>query len=92
MLSLETTKQFRKDYKRMKKQGKNMALLEEVINKLLAEEVLDDKYQDHKLINNRKGYRECHILDDWLLIYSIDKKKLILTAVETGSHSELFNK
>lgn len=36
------------------------------------------------------GYRECHIEPNWLLIYSINSKELILTAFRTGSHSDLF--
>nr|DAL05871.1 MAG TPA: bacterial toxin [Caudoviricetes sp.] len=36
------------------------------------------------------GYRECHIQPDWLLIYSINKQELVLTAFRTGSHSDLF--
>jgi len=37
-----------------------------------------------------EGFRECHILPDWLLIYQIKKDKLILLLVRTGSHSDLF--
>lgn len=37
MLILKTTSQFKKDYKRMKKQGKNMDLLRGVIDDLLDE-------------------------------------------------------
>jgi len=29
-------------------------------------------------------------MPDWLLVYAIDKGKLILTASRTGSHSDLF--
>lgn len=36
------------------------------------------------------GYRECHIEPNWLLIYSINSKELILTDFRTGSHSDLF--
>ena len=91
MLTLKTTTKFRKDYKRMKKQGKNMSLLEEVIDTLLAEKVLDAKYHDHPLAGNYVGFRECHIQPDWLLIYAIDNGLLILTASRTGSHCDLFN-
>ena len=49
MLILKTTTSFRKDYKRMKKQGRDMSLLQKVIEKLLAENVLDKKYRDHAL-------------------------------------------
>lgn len=92
MLKLVTTGQFRKDYKRVKKRGYDMRLLEEVINLLLNEQPLDDHYRDHGLIGNYVGFRECHILPDWLLIYAKDKEKLILTASRTGTHSDLFAK
>ena len=91
MLTLKPTTKFKKDYKRMKKQGKNMSLLESVINDLLEEKVLDEKYQDHALAGNYLGFRECHILPDWLLIYAADHDQLILTASRTGTHSDLFN-
>jgi mRNA interferase YafQ len=35
-----------------------------------------------------KGYRECHIKPDWLLIYQKRNTELVL--VRTGSRSELF--
>ena len=91
MLTLKPTTQFRKDYKRMKKQGKDMTLLEDVITDLLNEKKLDEKYLDHPLSGNHAGFRECHILPDWLLIYAINKKQLILTTVRTGPHSDLLN-
>lgn len=90
MLKLETTSQFRKDYKRIKKRGYNIALLEEVIDTLLAEQPLEAIYRDHALVGSYLGFRECHILPDWLLIYTINQDKLILTAARTGSHSDLF--
>ncbi len=42
MLELEVTGQFRKDYKRIKKRGYNMELLERVIDTLPAEKILID--------------------------------------------------
>ena len=47
MLQLVTTSKFRKDYKRIKKRGYNISLLESVIDTLLREEMLDPKYKDH---------------------------------------------
>ncbi|OON86198.1 addiction module toxin RelE [Oribacterium sp. C9] len=91
MLTLKPTTKFKKDYKRMKKQGKDMFLLKSVIDDLLDEKVLDEKYQDHPLVGNYIGFRECHIQPDWLLIYAIDNDQLILTASRTGSHSDLFS-
>lgn len=91
MFTLKTTTKFKKDYKRMKKQGKDMNLLKVVIDELLAGEVLDVKYKDHALVGNYLGFRECHIQPDWLLIYAIDNGQLILTASRTGTHNDLFD-
>ncbi|MBQ8334018.1 MAG: type II toxin-antitoxin system YafQ family toxin [Clostridia bacterium] len=90
MLTLETTVQFRRDYKRMMKRGCKRERIEAVIDTLLAEIPLAEKYRDHELIGNYAGFRECHIQPDWLLIYKIDKGCLILTAARTGTHSDLF--
>jgi mRNA interferase YafQ len=81
--------QFAKDLRKMQKQGKDLAKLHSLINKLTMGEKLDIKHRDHSLKGDHIGYRECHINPDWLLIYKIvDKKYLHLT--RTGSHSELF--
>ncbi|MDU5802210.1 type II toxin-antitoxin system YafQ family toxin [Fusobacterium pseudoperiodonticum] len=89
---LDFTSKFKKDVKLLKKQGKNIEKLYEIINILACGEELDAKYRDHNLIGNYKGYRECHIESDWLLIYKIMENILILTLSRTGTHSELFKK
>ncbi|CAI3509396.1 TPA: type II toxin-antitoxin system YafQ family toxin [Streptococcus suis] len=90
MLTLVTTNQFRKDLKRIKKRGLSLSKLEAVLETLLKEKPLDQRYRDHALVGNYIGFRECHIEPDWLLVYAIDKGQLILTASRTGSHSDLF--
>lgn len=92
MLKLVTTATFRKDYKRIKKRGYDISLLETVLEQLLSEKKLEEKYLDHALIGNYFGFRECHILPDWLLIYALNNSELILTASRTGTHSDLFDK
>ena len=89
MLTLKVTGQFRKDYKRCKKRGMDMDCLQVVIDLLIAQQPLEMKYRDHALTGNYRGFRECHILPDWLLIYHVDGKTLVLTAVRTGTHSDL---
>ena len=91
MLKLVTTGTFRKDYKRIKKRGYDISLLETVLEQLLSEKKLEEKYRDHALVGNYAGFRECHILPDWLLIYAINNSELILTASRTGTHSDLFH-
>lgn len=75
----------------MKKRGKNLSLLEEVIDTLRQGKALEERFRDHELKGNLKGFRECHIQPDWLLIYLIENDILTLTLVDTGSHSDLLN-
>lgn len=82
------TTAFKKDYKRMMKRGKSDALIKEVITILANEVALDEKYQDHPLIGNYAGTRECHIEPDWLLIYLQKDEDIVM--VRTGTHSDLF--
>lgn len=90
MLDIVTTKVFDKDYKLLKKRGYNLNLIKEVIEMLADEKELPQKYKNHQLIGNYAGFMECHIHPDWLLIYKIEKNKLILTLSRTGTHSDLF--
>ena len=68
----------------------DISLLDDIIGKLSRREPLPPKNQDHPLHNNWAGFRECHILPDWLLIYRIFEDKLVLSLTRTGSHSDLF--
>jgi len=51
--------------------------------------ILAPKYKDHQLQGKLKEFRECHIEDNWLLIYKKDKTKLILVLIRTGTHDEV---
>ena len=88
MLKPSFTKQFERDLKRMLKRGKEREKIKVIVSKLINEERLEPKYNDHKLIGNYKGRRECHIEPDWLLIYKLEKEKVIFE--RTGTHSDLF--
>jgi mRNA interferase YafQ len=90
MMKFNTTSQYRKDIKRIQKQGLDLSLLNIVLEMLLAGKPLPQQYKDHALKGNYIGLRECHIRPDWLLVYSINNDKLVLTATRTGSHAELF--
>lgn len=90
--TVKPTLQFKKDYKLAMKRGLDISLLEDIIAKLALGESLPEKNRDHALSGNWNGYRECHILPDWLLIYKLEDNILILTLVRTGTHSNLFNK
>ena len=90
MLNLRTTAKYRKDRKLAIKRGLPMELLDETLETLVQEKPLSPSHKDHALFGLYTGFRECHIIPDWLLIYKIDKGNLILTAARTGSHSDLF--
>jgi hypothetical protein len=81
---------FKKDYKRIKKRGYNLKLLEAVLLLLVKGELLPKEYCDHSLMGNYAGVRECHINSDWLLVYKMDDNGLTVIAMRTGSHSDLF--
>ena len=90
--TVKPTSQFKKDYKLAMKRGLDISLLEDINAKLALGESLPEKNRDHALSGNWNGYRECHILPDWLLIYKLEDNVLILTLARTGTHSNLFNK
>jgi addiction module toxin, relE/stbE family len=91
MLKLQISTKFHKDYKRIKKRGYNLSLLQEVLENIVCQETLESKYRDHALSGSYKGFRECHIQPDWLLIYAVKDDKLILVASRTGTHADLFD-
>lgn len=82
--------QFKKDYKLAMKRGLPIEKLDNVIRLLAEDDPLPEKYRDHDLSGNWKGFRECHIELSWLLIYKIFNNNLILSLARTGSHSDLF--
>ena len=90
MLKIRYSSRFKKDYKTIVKRGYDVRLLEEVLNLLVQEQVLPQKYLNHPLDGNYAGHRECHITPDWLLIYKIEKEILTLSLTRTGTHSDLF--
>lgn len=91
MYIVRPTSKFRKDLKRAAKRGYNPELLTEVIKILSSDLPLDKKYNDHALSGEYDGCRECHISPDWLLVYQIAKKELVLILMRTGTHSDLFD-
>jgi len=89
MRALERTNRFKRDYKREKRSD---LLLDEtlvpVIEMLAEDGVLPERLKDHALGGGWKGFRDCHVKPDLVLVYA--KPKGRLTLVRLGSHSELF--
>ncbi|MDR1735252.1 MAG: type II toxin-antitoxin system YafQ family toxin [Oscillospiraceae bacterium] len=61
--------QFKKDYRQMMKQNKDIAKLDYLIGELAAPNRLPESYLDHPLKGEYRGYRNCHVAPDWVLIY-----------------------
>lgn len=88
--ALVMTSQFKKDLKRARKRGLPIGELEAVIDAILEGADLPPKHRDHLLSGDYAGFRECHIQPDWLLIYLDEPELYVVTAIRTGSHSDLF--
>jgi mRNA interferase YafQ len=86
----DRTSAFRRDVRRLARQGKDLSKLETVMDLLAEGERLPLKYHDHALTGNEKGFRECHVAPDWLLKYRMRGDVLVLVLVRTGSHADLF--
>ena len=88
-----TTKKYRKDLKvALKSRTFNIEVFRDVIEKLRSDIPLDAKYKNHPLKGELKGYYDCHVNPDWVLVYGkTDTNELkILELVRLGSHSNLF--
>ena len=90
MRTIERTTAFKRDFKREAK-GPHSAVLDTDLRQIIAalanDQPLEPKHRDHALSSNWKGYRDCHVRPDLVLIYRLDDDLLILARL--GSHSEL---
>ncbi|WP_154503714.1 type II toxin-antitoxin system YafQ family toxin [Helicobacter pylori] len=88
MLKIKYHILYKKDFKKLIKNGFDDSVLNAVILTLRKKEPLDPQFQDHALRGKWKPFRECHIKPNILLVYLVKDDELIL--VRLGSHSELF--
>jgi mRNA interferase YafQ len=84
------TRQFGRDIKRVRKRGKNLEKLKIIARALIEGKKLDPLHRDHQLVGDFVGRRECHIEADWLLIYKLERDRILFE--RTGSHADLFRK
>lgn len=89
-LVIRQSTRFRQDVKRLLRQGADISRLEAVIEALVVQSPLPPQLHDHVLAGDWKGFRECHIQPDWLLIYRVEGDELQL--VRTGTHADLFGR
>lgn len=90
MLNVVLSNRFKKDLKNAAKRGYDLDLLDAVVSTLASQQPLPEKNRDHALTGDYIGFRECHILPDWLLIYRVYNEDLLLFLSRTGTHSDLF--
>ena len=64
--------------------AKYRAIVESLHNRI----ALTRGQKDHALKGEWKGFQECHIEGDWLLVYRIESGTLIL--FRTGKHEDIF--
>lgn len=87
-MQLKLESGFKRTWKVLQKKRYPDDDLRVVIEMLLTGDPLPGKYKDHSLSGNWKGFRECHIRANWLLIYRLTDTEIILVA--TGTHDDLF--
>ena len=92
LFEIRRTNIFEKSLKKSIKKGLNINDLKDIIFKLANDIPLEKRNKDHQLKGNMKDFRECHIKDDWILLYIKDRQQLILTLVDNGTHEEIFGK
>ena len=73
MLGIVRSNRFKRDVKLCQKQGKDMNKLKEIIQILIGEEPVTQRYKDHHLKGKWSGFRDLHIETDWVLVYRIEQ-------------------
>ena len=92
MYTLVSTNQFEKDYKLCLKRGYKVNLLSTLIEQLEKSGTVANKYKPHKLTCNYKGFWECHIRPDWLLIWLDNSTTNTIHSQEMAQIQTCFNK
>lgn len=89
MRTIERTQQFKRDHKREKRTDPSLdEALAPALDLLISGATLPDRMRDHALRGDWKGYRDCHLKPDLVLIYARSEETVQLARL--GSHAELF--
>ncbi len=89
MKEIVASSKFKKDIKRFRNRPDTLKKLYDVVNILSKGESIPEHYKPHMLIGEYKGYMECHVENDTLLIW-IDENENLIRLIRFGLHSELF--
>ena len=88
--SVDVTNSFKKDFVDCYYRGLDTDLLVRAVEILATEGCLQKEYKPHSLVGNFKGFMECHIQPDWLLVWKQEDENLTLLLTNTGTHSYIF--
>ena len=87
MKNLSQTTQFARDVRLMRRRGKDLQRLRDVVQLLAEGHPLPPRCRDHPLAGPWRPSRDCHIEPDWLLVYTAVDVSLRLE--RTGTHRDL---
>lgn len=91
MKEIRKISQFKKDFKRFSRDKEKVEILFDIVGRLQRGEAIPDEFAPHPLKGEWKNFMECHVEDDYLLIW-YDREENVVKLVRLGSHSELFGK
>lgn len=80
MKEIRKTSQFKKDFKRFSNDIEKVKTLMSVVKMLQNDEPIPEEFYPHPLKGEWKNYMECHIDDDYLLIW-YDKEEYVVKLV-----------
>lgn len=90
--SLHYSHTYLKDLKLARRRRFNEDRLNDVIKMLISGKPLPANLHNHLLTGDYKGYWECHVTPDWLLLYEKDTEIRIISLYRTGTHVDIFGK
>ena len=89
MRKIRYSTQFRKDFKRYKNRPDKVDALRTITKFFEEGKPIPSEYFPHPLSGNYKGFMECHLEGDLLLIW-FDESQQVVCFERLGSHHELF--
>ncbi|MDR1476615.1 MAG: type II toxin-antitoxin system YafQ family toxin [Rickettsiales bacterium] len=88
MLKIIDEPGFLREWKKLEKKHYDYSKIRRVVLMLASRERLPPSYRDHAIGGEWRGFRECHIEPNWLLIYFLTEDSVVLA--RTGTHDDLF--
>ena len=67
-----------------------MSKLDSIVDALASGKSLSEEHRNHFLKGKLIEFEECHINDDWVLVYQKRNDLLVLVLIRTGTHNSVF--